>query len=91
MSELHRWLEEVAKLTGNKLAAVKEQCLAGFVEDVADLRRIYDDGKLERVFPQAVLSNLVEAALKNGAPVSRSQPMSTAVTPLNHHPPTTMA
>ena len=40
------------------------KCADGFVESVADLRDLFDVGKLDEVFQQGMLRGMVSAALE---------------------------
>ena len=94
MSELSRWLEEEAKLTGTKLQKTTELCEAHFVLDLNDLRKMADRGNLKEIFPQVVLRDMIEQALnldtslqqiKMDPRQTQQQPSTTAQMPAKQH------
>ena len=60
---LHKWLEDEAKLVGNKLRLAIAMCDQHAVETVADLREQCEFGSLRDIFPQSVLYSTVRRAL----------------------------
>lgn len=82
MSDLHKWLEKKAKLSGVKLDKVIQLCENNFVTDLSDLREVFDQGNLAELFPQIALRGKLERALSMNKPTqSPGEPSSPDLPP----------
>jgi hypothetical protein len=66
MSELHRWLADEAKLSGDKLDLARQLCDDAYITDLNDLRAMASkahQGALAEIFPQMYLRRMIEQAL----------------------------